>query len=54
MGPTDRCQIFEMVRSDAYMAKYQDRHWIETNTDWILVQELNKNKNNKKIKKPIK
>ena len=29
------------------MVKYQDRYWIETNTDWTLVQEFNKQNNNK-------
>ena len=42
--PELNCQIFEMLRFDAYMVKYQDRYWIETNTDWTLVQKLNKQK----------
>ena len=44
--PEVHCQIFEMLRFDTYMVKYQDRYWIETNTDWTLVQELNKQNNN--------
>ena len=40
-------QIFEMLRFDAYMVKYQDRYWIENNTDWTLVQKFNKHNNNK-------
>ena len=45
--PEVHCQIFEMIRFDAYVVKYQDRYWIETNKDWTLVQELSKqNKNN--------
>ena len=43
--------FFEMLRFNAYMVKYQDRYWIETNTDWTLVWKLNKqNKNNTKNK----
>ena len=45
--PELHCQIFEMLRFDAYVVKYKDRYWIETNTDWSLVQKLiehNKNK----------
>ena len=36
-----------MLQFDAFIVKYQDRYWIETNTDWTLVQEFNKQKNNK-------
>ena len=39
--PEIHCQIFEMLRFDAYMVKYKDRYWIETNTDWTLVQKFN-------------
>ena len=35
--PEVHCQIFEMLKLDAYMVKYQDRYWIETNTEWTLV-----------------
>ena len=46
--PEVHCQILD-IRFDAYMVKYQDRYWIETNTEWTLVQELNKqNKNDTK------
>ena len=36
-----------MIRFDAFMVKCQDDYWIETNADWTLVQELNKNINTK-------
>ena len=39
--------VFEMLRFDAYMVKYKDRYWIETNTDWTLVQKLNEQNKNK-------
>ena len=39
------CQIFEMLRFDAYLVKYKDRYWIKTNTDWTLVQKFNENNN---------
>ena len=41
------CQIFEMLRFDAYMVKYKDRYWIETNTDWTLVQKFNEQNKSK-------
>ena len=44
--PEIHCQIFEMLRFDAYTVKYKDRYWIETNTDWTLVQTLNKQNKN--------
>ena len=45
--PELHCQIFEMLRFDAYVVKYKDRYWIETNTDWIPVQKLNEHNKNK-------
>ena len=36
-----------MLRFDAFMVKYKDRYWIETNTDWTLVQKLNEQNKNK-------
>ena len=45
--PELHCQIFEMLRFDAYMVKYKDRYWIETNTDWTLVQKFNEQNKNK-------
>ena len=44
--PELHCQIFEMSRFDAYMVKYKYRYWIETNTDWTLVQKSNKQNKN--------
>ena len=37
--PQTHCQLFELFRFDAFMAKYQDRYWIETNADWTTVQQ---------------
>ena len=41
------CRLFEMIRFDAFMVKYQKRYWIETNADRTLVLELNKNNHTK-------
>ena len=41
--PETHCRLFEMIRFDTFMVKYQDHYWIETNADWTLVQELKKN-----------
>ena len=32
-------QLFELIRFDAFMVKYQDRYWIETNAEWTTVQK---------------
>ena len=37
--PQTHCQLFELIRFDAYMVKYQDRYWIETNAEWTTVQQ---------------
>ena len=37
--PQTHCQLFELIRFDAFMVKYQDRYWIETNADWTTVQQ---------------
>ena len=37
--PQTHCQLFELIRFDAYMVKYQDRYWIETNAEWTTVQK---------------
>ena len=37
--PQTHCQLFELIRFDAYMVKYQDRYWIETNAEWTIVQK---------------
>ena len=37
--PQTHCQIFELIRFDAFMVKYQDRYWIETNAEWTTVQQ---------------
>ena len=31
--PQTHCQLFELIRFDAFMVKNQDRYWIETNTE---------------------
>ena len=45
--PEIHCQIFEMLSFDAYMVKYKEKYWTETNTDWALVQKLNERNKNK-------
>ena len=37
--PQTHCQLFELIRFDAYMVKYQERYWIETNAEWSSVQK---------------
>ena len=37
--PQTRCQLFEIIRFDAFMVKYQDRYWIETNAEWTTVRQ---------------
>ena len=37
--PQTHCQLFELIRFDAFMVKYQDRCWIETNAEWTTVQK---------------
>ena len=37
--PQTHCQLFELIRFDAFMVKYQERYWIETNAEWKTVQE---------------
>ena len=37
--PQTHCQLFELIRFDAFMEKYQDRYWIETNAEWTAVQQ---------------
>ena len=37
--PQTHCQFFELIRFDAFMVKYQDRYWIETNAEWTTVQQ---------------
>ena len=37
--PQTHCQLFELIRFDAFMVKYQDRYWIETNGEWTTVQQ---------------
>ena len=32
-GPQTQCQLFELIRLDAFMVKYQDRYWRETNAE---------------------
>ena len=39
--PQTHCQLFELIRFDAFMVKYQDRYWIETNAEWTTVQKPN-------------
>ena len=41
--PETRRQLFEKIWFDAFLVKYHDRYWIETNSDWTIVQELNDN-----------
>ena len=48
--PQAHCQLFELIRFDAFMVKYQDRYWIETNAEWTTVQQpdvTQKNKQNR-------
>ena len=42
LGPQTHCQLFELIRFDAFMVKYQDRYWIETNAEWTTVQQHDK------------
>ena len=35
--PQTNCKLFELIRFDAFMVKYQDRYWIET--EWTTVQQ---------------
>ena len=37
--PQTHCQLFELIRFDAFMVKYQDRYWIETNAERTTVQQ---------------
>ena len=37
--PQTYCQLFELIRFDAFMVKYQDRYWIKTNAEWTTVQQ---------------
>ena len=37
--PQTHYQLFELIRFDAFMVKYQDRYWIETNAEWTTVQQ---------------
>ena len=37
--PQTHCQLFELIRFDAFMVKYQDRYGIETNAEWTTVQK---------------
>ena len=37
--PQTHCHLFELIRFDAFMVKYQDRYWIETNAEWTTVQK---------------
>ena len=37
--PQTHCQLSELIRNDAFMVKYQDRYWIETNAEWTTVQQ---------------
>ena len=37
--PQTHCHLFELIRFDAFMVKYQDRYWIETNAEWTTVQQ---------------
>ena len=37
--PQTHCQLFELIRFDAFMVKYQERYWIETNAEWTTVQK---------------
>ena len=36
--PQSHCQLFELLRFDAFMVKYQNRYWIERNAGWTTVQ----------------
>ena len=48
--PQTRCQLFELIRLDEFMVKYQDRYWIETNAEWTTVQQHDKTQKIKKNK----
>ena len=37
--PQTHCQLFDLIRFDAFRVKYQDRYWIETNAEWTTVQQ---------------
>ena len=45
--PQTHCQLFELIRFDAFMVKYQERYWVETNAEWTSVQT---NDSSQKIK----
>ena len=36
--PQTHCQLFKLIRFDAFMVKYQDIFWIKTNAEWTTVQ----------------
>ena len=36
--PQTHCQLCELIRFGAFMVKYQERYWIETNAEWTSVQ----------------
>ena len=37
--PQQHCPLFELIRFDAFMVKYQERYWIETNAERTSVQQ---------------
>ena len=37
--PQQHCQLFELIRIYAFMVKYQERYWIETDAEWTSVQQ---------------
>ena len=53
--PQQHCQLFELIRFDAFMVKYQERYWIKINAEWTSVQQhdssqkFKMNKTNSKI-----
>ena len=42
--PQTHCQLFELIRFDAFMVKDQERYWIDTNAEWTTVQEHDRTK----------
>ena len=44
------CHLFEIIKFDAFMVKYQGRYWIEPNAEWTTVQQPDVTKKQNSIK----
>ena len=38
--PQTHCQLFELIRFDAYMVKHQDRYWIESKAEYTRKNKI--------------